>query len=211
LHWLLLPEKNYIKEYVQDNNMASIPGIIYLLLGLAVSISSFIINRTATSNSLLLFMWIGIVFIGIGIIKLVVAHLKKKQEIHSKHNHSGQHTVHPGYQHPIPPVEHQTTQQSPNAQHAQHMSSVQHPLSAQQHARTSPEQYATPSKSVELQSEKPRNKMEDFVLWQVEAESKNTAHHDSQSQSTPPIVVCPHCQKRQYQTAVHCYSCKRLL
>jgi hypothetical protein len=61
-----------------DNIMAKISWVIYIVLGLLFSISSYVINNMQNNNSLTIFIYVGYLFIGYGVSKLVVKYILGK-------------------------------------------------------------------------------------------------------------------------------------
>lgn len=75
--------------------MAKIHGLVYIIIGILVSIASWKINK----ESLYLFFYLGILFIGVGAAKLLLGLLKNKKEeekvVHHKvPHHQSRHLQH---------------------------------------------------------------------------------------------------------------------
>ena len=74
--------------------MAKIHGITYIIIGIAVILMSWFSNARSDSNSMTLFIYVGIIFVIIGIIKIFILFIKKQNEPkthHSVEHHSQQH------------------------------------------------------------------------------------------------------------------------
>ena len=72
--------------------MAKIHGLVYIIIGIFVSVASWKINN----EDLYLFFYVGILFIGAGVAKLLLGFLKNKKEtektVHQrKTHHQSQH------------------------------------------------------------------------------------------------------------------------
>ncbi len=70
--------------------MAKISGKIYVVVGLAVILLSYLVNMTRDEKSFTLFMFIGGLFILIGIVKEVISS-RKSSHAHETHLHHGTH------------------------------------------------------------------------------------------------------------------------
>jgi hypothetical protein len=166
--------------------MVSISGIFYIVIGLAVSVASFIINRSAKSNSLVLFLYIGVVFIIIGVLKLIFSRKAKPAR-------------QPGQQ--AAPLHHPPV--SPQ-HHPPHASNQSPPPGISGHS--SPQQPTPFVQTPVANLYQPPNKVEQLVLEQEKKQAEQPA-----ASGHPPIVHCPHCGRRQYATRPTCFSCKRPL
>ena len=71
--------------------MTKIHGLAYLILGLLIGGFSYYINNKNKSNAFALFFYIGIIFVMIGIIKLLAKVVQKKAVKKTEiHNHAHQ-------------------------------------------------------------------------------------------------------------------------
>lgn len=173
--------------------MASIPGIIYIILGILVSASSYVLNNRNQSNALTMFIFIGLIFIIIGTIKLVI---NRPMEIKPVQRAT----------HAAAPLAPQHT--TPNKQTApQHTSQPQHPTQSPphtahaKHPQTAVHQTQQPITSPFI-NVSPRNKLEQALLQQEIGEANQQAHI-----SHPEIIICKTCGRRQYKTRSTCFVC----
>jgi hypothetical protein len=121
--------------------MAAIPWWAYLGSGIIISAVSKWVEAKSEPGDFALFFWIGILFIVVGVGKVIVKYLfnkekKQPQPGHRQHpayqanhraagQHSSQHQAHPNAQHQNP--QHPSQQQS---QHPAQQGQVQHHISA---------------------------------------------------------------------------------
>jgi hypothetical protein len=60
--------------------MAAIPGWAYLLSGIAISVFSKIVEKNSKPGQFALFFWVGIIFIVVGVGKLVYKYVFRKEK-----------------------------------------------------------------------------------------------------------------------------------
>ena len=132
--------------------MAAIPGWVYLILGIIMILASQLIKEPDGSKPMLVFLYVGIIFIIIGIGKYIFKAVFRKEDKKSMQKHKLEqgyiNTEHRGHQHVIHPQhqQHKQYQQSSHpvsnkqgyheiheAQHPQHMSIVTCPLCGTRH------------------------------------------------------------------------------
>ena len=94
--------------------MAPIPGWVYVILGIFMLAASQLIKRNDGSKPLIIFLYVGILFIIIGLGKYIFnAVFRKKEEkpsgtVHKEHKHQAQHPLHHAtQQHAQPSQPHQ--------------------------------------------------------------------------------------------------------
>jgi predicted lipid-binding transport protein (Tim44 family) len=193
------PKPQTIKnQSPQGTAMTSISGIAYLIIGIFIAGASFILNKKTGSNALTMFMVIGIIFIIIGVVKLILNRPATRPQPTSHATH------HPTPQHPAPSHNPQPTTQA-------HPASVQtsppHPTHAARPAHAFPSKATTKADaaSAPFLSASPHNKVEEAVLQQEMKESH------TQPIQHPPIIICPSCKRRQYKTRDACFHCHQPL
>jgi len=64
--------------------MAKISGIIFVILGVVVSVASYFVNSYQGTNSLLVFIYIGYAFIAYGVAKIVAKMILGKNKLSSE-------------------------------------------------------------------------------------------------------------------------------
>ncbi|MFH1916348.1 MAG: hypothetical protein ABIJ21_03730 [Nanoarchaeota archaeon] len=161
--------------------MTSIPGTAYLVIGILTIGISYFINQKTQTNSLTLFMFIGGIFIIIGLIKLAMGEKPKTTR---------QRTV----QHTPPQAHHQES--THRQQHPGHQNIQQQTASIRTTERTAAE-----NPSSDFISVNPRNRVEQYVLEQEVREA------GKEVTSQPPIITCSRCKRRQYRIREHCFVC----
>jgi energy-coupling factor transporter transmembrane protein EcfT len=67
----------------------AIHGITYLIIGIFVVIASWYINNKTGTSKLILFFYVGLFFILIGLIKLIFFRLKSEKKLHHQPNKQG--------------------------------------------------------------------------------------------------------------------------
>ena len=158
--------------------MTRIPGIAYLIIGILTTGISYFINNKTQTNSLTLFMFIGGIFIIIGLIKLAIREKPK--------------TVH-----------HKAAHQQTNQPHQHAPSQRQHHPSQNIQQQRAPirttEKTAAENAPSDFISINPKNRVEQYILEQEVREEKVTPH--------PAVITCPHCKRRQYKIREHCFVC----
>ena len=60
--------------------MAKIHGIIYLIIGIVLTIVSSVVNNAQNTKSMTLFIYLGYLFIAIGAAKLIIGYVLKKDK-----------------------------------------------------------------------------------------------------------------------------------
>ena len=130
--------------------MAPIPGWVYVILGIVMILASQLIKNSDGSKPLLIFLFVGILFVIIGFGKYIFRGVfkKKKEPTYKKHVHPAmprihnppQHTAHPQQPPQTHPAAHQkaTHPQSPHevhraTQHPQHLSIIACPACGVRH------------------------------------------------------------------------------
>jgi len=163
--------------------MASIPGWAYIIIGIAMSIMSKIVESSSKKpGNFGLFFWLGIVFIVVGVGKLIFNAVFRKGKKPAKEP-----TLRPAYaQQPHP-------QQRYHSHHAQQHQVIQNP----QDIQAQPQNSSPPAHHR-------------LVHQQF---NPQTQHHvqRAQSQAQPQqhqsIVACPACNTRHYDYANYCMRC----
>lgn len=105
--------------------MAPIPGWVYVMLGIFMTAASQLIKREDGSKPLIIFLYVGILFIVIGFGKYIFkAKSRKKQEKPVSTKHPSHHAVHPHHQRAHPPQPRQAVHH--RVSHSQTPSQSQH-------------------------------------------------------------------------------------
>ncbi|MBW2990767.1 hypothetical protein KY348_03615 [Candidatus Woesearchaeota archaeon] len=171
--------------------MAPIPGWVYVILGIIMILASQLIKDSEGAKPLLVFLYVGILFILIGIGKYVFKAVFRKDDKHPKQKKMNQpayvnteqrghqHVVHPQTQQPQHQASHHQAQQSaPQTHQIHHQAQRQHT-------------HRTPHHEVS------------HMRGQHEV-------HRATPQQHPPhmsIIACPACKTRHYDYARYCMRC----
>ena len=157
--------------------MAEIPGWAYVIIGVAVSIFSKIVNSKSGDNSMALFYYLGFVLIIIGIGKIIFNIVKKKKN-----------------------VKHITAKKGIPRQ-----PSIQERLQKQQQnqARQGIQQPQIPAQQVHKNQGQHPHHMSEI---QGNNHHINQAKHNPNIQHQS-IISCPNCGTRHYATASYCMRC----
>jgi hypothetical protein len=110
--------KNIKTQQTMDYSMAAIPGWAYLGSGILIAVLSKIVEKNSKPGSFALFFWIGIIFIAVGVGKIVFKYVFRKEKkapqnpYASQASHAArQHSV---VQHQRQAVHHQGAAQAPH-------------------------------------------------------------------------------------------------
>ena len=115
--------------------MAKIHGISYLIIGAAVILISLYSNARSGTNSMTLFIYVGIIFLIVGIIKLFLKFIKRQNKPKQAHK---------PVQHHHAQVHHQQVQHAQHTQPRTHHSSHPHHPQHTQHQQVFPQYIVCP-------------------------------------------------------------------
>jgi hypothetical protein len=171
---------------------------MYVLLGIIVSATSFILNRKNQSNGLTLFIFIGILFVIVGAVKLIINQPEKPR----KTNHTPQHAQQASHARQVHPAGQTRPQQTIPTHHQGHSKQAGHHAATRAHEVT-PNLDQVPSPFLNVS---PHNKVEQALFQQEvqEVSHQTTLHH-------PEIISCRSCGRRQYKTRSTCFVCGNMV
>lgn len=163
--------------------MAAIPGWVYLILGIIMILASQLIKDADGSKPMLIFLYVGIIFIIIGIGKYIFnAVFRKEDKSMQKHKLEQGYinTEQRGNQHVVHPNQQQPRRQS-------HQQYNHQPI--QQHQQDSQLRHSAPN---------PSNTPNARGYHEV---------HKAQHPKHMSIVACPLCGTKHYSYASYCMRC----
>jgi hypothetical protein len=108
--------------------MAKIPGFVYLIIGAVMVGFSLITNSRTKTQSMTVFIYIGLLFFAIGIAKVIFNYVTKDKKPETQHQQHPHHAQHPGqHTHQQAGLHNQSLHQQTHPQHIQ----TQHGSTAQ--------------------------------------------------------------------------------
>lgn len=169
--------------------MAAIPGWVYVILGIVMIAASQLINSKTETNSLTIFLYIGIIFIVIGVGKYVFRAVFKKGDKQPTQKHRKQpayvNTEQRGHQHVVHPHHQQPQHQTSHPQQTAPQTYQTHHQAQRQHTHRTPHHEVT------------------HMRGQHEVHRATQQQHPQHMS----IIACPTCGTSHYNYANYCMKC----